>query len=67
MKTKALDCKLIDGVATLLCQHNATHPDFFSKLAEEIEKRGYILECHQRGVQGTYVCISKIEGKTCEQ
>lgn len=51
--------KVIEGVATLLCQGAvADDPDFFVKLAAEMERRGYTLEAHQKGVQGTLILVT---------
>lgn len=51
------DHKLVSGVADLLCQKAATHVDFFGALYEEMLRRGYSIECHQRGVMGTFVQV----------
>ena len=54
------DKKVVEGVVTLLCQHAATHSDFFECVVDEMGKHGYTIECHQRGIHGTYLCVAKL-------
>ena len=52
-----LDRELVKAVATLLCQHAATHNDFFLSLSEEMANHNYSLEAHQQGIQGTHILV----------
>lgn len=52
--------KLVEGVADLLCQKACTHPEFLIWLVDEMQRRGYTIEAHQRGIQGTYLCVARL-------
>lgn len=45
-------------VQALVAWQLEEHSELFSILCEEVEKRGLRLEAHQRGVQGTYICLT---------
>jgi hypothetical protein len=55
--TTTLDQKLVKAVVTLLCQKAATHPDFLFAVSTNMQKRGYDLQAHQQGIQGTQLII----------
>lgn len=52
---------LAERIGKLLSDDRATHPDFMIWVSEELERNGYKIEAHQRGIQGTYLCITKDE------
>lgn len=61
MSSKA-DSKFVTKVAEALANEKAMHANFFYDLARALEKRGYALEAHQRGVGGTHIVLVKKNG-----
>lgn len=52
---------LVHKVAELLAQQDATETDFMFAVCQRMERLGYTMELHQRGIQGTQVCITKVQ------
>ncbi len=57
----AKDYKLYESISLILCQMRCTSPSFFEELIEDMNRRGYTIEAHQRGINGTYLKIVKLE------
>jgi hypothetical protein len=52
----------IDKVVDLLTSKpQSQQPDFFYRLALALQRRGYTLESHQRGILGTHIVLIKNE------
>lgn len=42
-------------------QGESRRSNFFERLDQELRKRGLRIAAYQRGVQGTHICIEKVE------
>ena len=62
-KLERVDKRLADAVAGLLSQEGTTHPEFMWEVNQALEKRGYVISAHQRGIGGTHLLVRKLVEK----
>lgn len=57
---------LIDSVADVLIERAIGDADFFADLDQAMRRKGYRLSAQQRGIQGSYITVEKIDGNSTE-
>lgn len=59
MYEQAQSMALAEKVADMLCAEAATDVNFFWRIAQRLESKGYQLIAEQRGIGGTYLRIAE--------